>query len=218
MSGNLSIDEQLERARQLKTEQNKKGKPIKLDDPTINKIGNEIVNYLKEEAKTKEDEPLNEEETNETLDYLKRIARTAALENKYAAIKEGAEIGLELRNKINEGKFEGGTFYTVLILALIGDFIDLLTLGTIGYFLDKIIMIALFFVFFLKVSAIKKYLIKRFIWPSIIKFIPLISTFPSYTISTIMLKLKVDKENKKLENQLREVEEKYKIDSVLAYE
>lgn len=128
--------------------------------------------------------------------------------SKGEAIKQGILLGSEIRQEISDGRFDGGTFYAVLFLCVIKDSIDLVTLGTIGVIVNIFITITLFIVFFLKKSFLKKYLIKRYIWPMIIEFIPIVCAFPSYTVSCILLKMKLDNRTRNLEEELRKVNKK----------
>ena len=126
----------------------------------------------------------------------------------FEAIKQGTILGEHLRREIADGKFDA--FIAVLILSLFKDIFDGITLGTIGSLLNIAISITLFIVFFLRKSRFKRWLIKKFVWRYIIiviiEFIPGINIFPAYTVSAILLKLKVDKRTKDLESRLEEVE------------
>lgn len=128
--------------------------------------------------------------------------------NKREAVKQGIITGLRLRGEIADGRFDGSTFYTVLLLCVIKDLIDLVgvaTLGIAGILANFFIVPLLFIIFFLKKARLKKFLIKRFIWPIIIEFTPL-NFFPSYTVGVIMLKLKVDEKNRTLAAQAEQIE------------
>lgn len=136
------------------------------------------------------------------LRMLRRMAEAVSSGNLVEAQKMAAREALNVRRRISEEGFDGATFLTVLLLSLIGDVADLLTLGTIGYLVDKMIAIFLFLIFFLKAPVLKKYLIKKFIWPVVIKFIPGLNIFPSYTISAILLKIKMDKDKRQAIDEL----------------
>lgn len=123
------------------------------------------------------------------------------------AVKEGVEIGFDIRRRIADGKFEGGTFLAVLLLSALKDFGDLATLGTTGWLVNIVITTALFIIFFMQSSTIKRFLIKRYIWVMIPESIPFIDIFPAYTMMAILLKLKIDKDRKKDEEDLKDLEE-----------
>ncbi len=131
--------------------------------------------------------------------------------NRVGATVNAIKLGLRIRKAISDGKFEGGNFYTVLILSVLKDFIDIASFGIYGTLFNIPIIIFLFIVFFLQLSTIKKFILKRYIWPSIVEYIPFINTFPSYTISTLWLKVKVDRRNKEMEANLREIEKKFNL-------
>lgn len=88
-------------------------------------------------------------------------------------------------------------FFTILFLCLIKDLIDLVSLGTIGVFVNLYISINLYLVMsFIKDSKVRMMFMKKFIWPVIIESIPFISVFPTYTVGALLLKRKIDKRSK----------------------
>lgn len=137
--------------------------------------------------------------------------------NQAGAAKQGLVMGVQMRQAIKQGDFSGGNFITVLLLSVLKDFVDIVAIGTIGVLINIPITIFLFIVFFMQLSVIKKYLLKRFIWPMIIEFIPFLSIFPAYTISTIWLKMKIDKRNKEMQAQLDQLEGEFNLNQNSEY-
>ncbi|KKR17597.1 MAG: hypothetical protein UT48_C0049G0002 [Parcubacteria group bacterium GW2011_GWE2_39_37] len=173
----------------------------------VAKSGLELTAQYSQDQKSRQ---LSEEDQFNASKELLRLIKAAENENQFQAYSEAARVGINFRNQINKNKLDGGTFISILLLSIIGDLIDIITLGTIGYFADKVVAIALFFIFFLQSSVIKKWLIKRYAWPIVIKFIPFGNFFPSYTMGAILLKLKINKKNKALLESAEKVEKEYK--------
>lgn len=111
----------------------------------------------------------------------------------------------ELRRKIEERRFEGGSFIVLLVLCLIKDAIDIFTLGLAGTITNLFITPFLFIFFFMRGSYVMRKLIRGFIWPIAIEFIPGINAFPTYTIMALLLKFNLDKKVKHLELLLKVV-------------
>lgn len=137
---------------------------------------------------------------------LKSVETIVRSKSPLGEVWEGVKIGFELRREMAEKGMTAGVFFTILLLSVLKDFGDLVSLGTTGWLVNIAISTALFIVFFMQRSFIKRFLIKRFIFPVIIEFIPFLDFFPTYTIMAILLKLKLDKINRDLKNQLADLE------------
>lgn len=122
------------------------------------------------------------------------------------AIKQGIALGSNLRSQISDTKFEGSTFYTVLLLSVVKDLLDILTVGTIGALANFVITPALIMIFFMKRPILKRLLIRFFLGSIILEGIFGIAIFPAYTISTFMLKHNANKKIKELNSRVKEVE------------
>ena len=133
------------------------------------------------------------EEINE---LRKHLSRTELL-------KFGIRTGLHLRKQISEARFDGGTFYIVLILSLIKDFGDFVTGGLAAYVTTWVITPILVIVFLMrKGNYFKRYVKKRFIFAPIIGLIPFINIYPSFTMFTLMMKLRMNKRVRKLKDDI----------------
>jgi len=66
--------------------------------------------------------------------------------------------------------------------ALLKDFIDIVSLGIIGTIVNILAWIVISFYLFRKVSFIKRYLYRKFIFTLILEFIPFINMIPQWTI------------------------------------
>ena len=126
------------------------------------------------------------------------------------AAMRGFSLGMNLRQQAADGRFDGGAFYTVLFLSAIKDFVDLVTLGTIGTLINIFVTFALIIFFLGKRSILRRLLIRFFIGPMIVEMIPFLNIFPTYTIATIMFKLKADKMQRQLESEAEDVEQEAK--------
>ncbi len=138
------------------------------------------------------------------------LKRVAGNENQTQAITGGVSLGLDLRRQINETNFDSGTFHVVLLLSIIKDLANILTLGTFGTLLNFAVTPALFIIFFMRGSLIARTLIKWFVWPMVVEFIPFLDFFPMYVVMTLLLKYKMDKKRKELQQQLEETEKEMK--------
>jgi hypothetical protein len=142
------------------------------------------------------------------------FTRTGGDTSAVEAVKSGLQLGFDLRHQIDATNFDAGTFYTVLLISIIKDILDCLSLGVGGTIFNIAVTVALMIIFFMRGSWFKRYLVKRFLWPIIIsvfiEFIPFVDFFPTYSLMAIFLKLKMDKERKQLGQQLEEVEKDLK--------
>ncbi len=125
------------------------------------------------------------------------------------AIKAGIELGMTLRQEIEDTNFSGGVFWTVLLLSIVKDAWDLIVgwadLGLSGTLINVVITVALFITFFFKINFFEK-MFWRIVWAMGAEFIPLLDLFPSYVISTILLKYHSEKKVRELEEQLKNVQ------------
>lgn len=130
-------------------------------------------------------------------------------QTKLEALKQALILGLQIRQEIKRVGFSGAQFWIVLILSIIKDlFIDIPTLGVASPIINFAVTGVLAIVFFMRKSGMKKQLIKWFVVPCLVEFVPGLSGFfPSYLLSTFLLKLKTEKRKKKLKNQLKDVEQ-----------
>lgn len=175
------------------------------------------LDKLQEELESK----VLEVEESDLVKTAKSFAKVVREQSINESIKQGMAIGFMLRENISECRFDGATFYTVLCIAIMKDLIDvpdLLTLNTIGKFVNIACSVALFIIFFLRRSRIKGFIVKMLfkrLWKWVILFIvaetvPIVDLMPNYVICTILLKRKVNKKRRELENQLEDVEETVK--------
>ncbi len=123
--------------------------------------------------------------------------------SKTEMVKKGIQLGKYLRKRIDETRFDGGSFFAVLILSLIKDFSDVITFGVSSFVTTFVITPALIIIFLMRKGNIfKRYLKKKLIFAPIIKLIPFINIYPAYTILTLNLKLKMNKKVRKLKEDI----------------
>lgn len=121
------------------------------------------------------------------------------------AAKEAIKFGFAIRK-------EGWTtenFFVVLLLSVLKDFYDFIDLGTLGPILNIFVSIVLFIVLFNTGGKIRSRLFKFFFGAIIIEFIPWLSVFPFYILSTIFAKIHMDKKDKENKNKYAEDFKKY---------
>ena len=192
---------------------------------TLNNLDSRIMNrelqYQQDLHRERLDEERQEEENlddvrNEELkDALKESLEDIAMkQSKVLAIKDAVRVGLLLRQEVNDLRFEGFSFYTVLGASVVKDVLDVLTLSLLGIVTNVFLSVVLFIFFFLQSSIFKRFFIKRWLW----KYIPIVileffptNFFPSYTLATIFLKLSVDKKIRELKEEHKKNEEKLKV-------
>lgn len=139
-------------------------------------------------------------------DVMDRIKKVEQDRSSLGAVKEGVSLGLSLRKKISETRMSGEVFYTVLALSVAKDFIDTIDMsGIISGTANIFLTVTLFIIFFLRRSFLKRYLLKRYVWVIVVEFIPLINAFPTYTVMTLLLKIKLDGKVKKLAGEAKEL-------------
>ncbi|MDA3840464.1 MAG: hypothetical protein PF572_05205 [Patescibacteria group bacterium] len=144
----------------------------------------------------------------ENWDISEEINNARKLFSKKEALKWGIKMGFHLRSKITETRFDGASFFTVLTISIIKDFSDFATGGLASYITTWIITPIIFLVFFMrKGNFIKRLAMKRFIFAPIVELIPFINIFPTYTLLTIMLKLRMNKKVTKLKEDIRVLDE-----------
>ncbi|PLX27781.1 hypothetical protein C0583_00895 [Candidatus Parcubacteria bacterium] len=164
------------------------------------------------QARREEENELSDDELKEELrESLEDIARKRSVAS---ALEHGVKLGFILRQEINDLRFDGLVFWFVLGISFVKDFSDLFT-GTLGgIFTNWFIPPILFIVFFLRKSYLKKYIIKKigykFFILVIAEFLPVTSGFPNYLISTILLRMNVDKKRRKKDKELELLEEEIK--------
>ena len=117
----------------------------------------------------------------------------------------------ELKNKIEDARFDGGTFYAILLLSAFKDAIDIFGLGIAGTIANFFIVPLLVIISLLRGTRLKGKLIRRYLLPEILETIPGIDTLPFYTLTTIILKIMADRKVKKL---IARLEEKQKNQTV----
>lgn len=124
---------------------------------------------------------------------------------------EEVEIEIdELKNKINDARFDGGVFYAILLLSIAKDLIDVLTLGIIGTIANFFIVPLLFITSLLRGTRIKSKLIKRFIIPMGLETIFGLNMLPLYTLTTLILKVMADHKVNGLKAELAKAQKKLK--------
>ena len=92
----------------------------------------------------------------------KSLGKVVEKHTRREAVKQGIELGYELRKEISDGRFDGKTFYIVLLLSLAKDLIDIKTLGIIGPIINIFVSFTLFIIFFLRRARLRSYLIKKY--------------------------------------------------------
>lgn len=121
------------------------------------------------------------------------------------AVKQGVSVGLMLRKEISEGRFSGATFIVVIILSLFKDFVDIGTLGSIGWIINIAVILILFIALYGNRAILKRFFL-RIIITIIAESIPFLSILPIYTVVAIWIKMSADQKTKALEFQLAETE------------
>lgn len=205
----LNADEEMLAARELNASRKGKGEEAGAAGPEQDNYLNAIRRNVDFDRIMKDwvtpfyDENL--EAFGETFESFEKVEKS---ESRLEALKQGLKLGLYLKKRIKDGKFD--SFIVVLILSLIKDFIDFASLGTFGTVFNIFITITLFIVFFLQKQTFKKYFIKKFLWKYIAvmvaEYIPGLDVMPSYTMSAILLKLSIDRKIGKMKKSLDEVE------------
>ncbi len=144
-----------------------------------------------------------ENNRDEEWNILEEINELRKNHSKTELFKRGVYLGEYLRNRIDETRFDGASFFAVLTLSIIKDFSDFLTLGMAGTITTFVITPALFIVFLMRRGNIlKRYALKRFIFAPIFELIPFVNIYPTYIMLTIMLKLRMDKKVRKLKEDI----------------
>lgn len=87
--------------------------------------------------------------------------------------------------------------------ALIKDFVDIVSLGTLGIFLNIIAWIVIRMYLFKKMGFMKRYLYKKYIFTLILEYIPFISMIPQWTIFVLRAHAA---EHKKIDQILTSIE------------
>jgi hypothetical protein len=155
------------------------------------------LNIIKEKAR-------RDSSARKTAEAFQKVAKKRSA---ITAVNQGVMLGLDLRGKIADGKFDSGTFYVVLFISILKDLLDVLTLGILGTVFNFFLGTVLFIIFLGKRSFFKKFIMKRYIKVWVLESIPFINIFPLFTIGTIMFKIKCDKRIRELGDQLERVDE-----------
>lgn len=173
----------------------------------------QTINTLKQ----KQEETKNKI-SKEDLAVIKQLGESAKniykRESLFHAAVEGLKIGFKLRSTIKKSEWGFISFIIVLIISLFVDFFDLINaalgeslhLGLIPQLIDWALWIGLVIFFFGKGNYVQRMFVKFFFWVIFVELIPIIDLVPSYTIATILLKLKLDKKVEKNKSDLDKVE------------
>jgi len=148
----------------------------------------------------------------ENLQTLQKMRQAVSSGSTVQAVKAGAEIGYELRQRIAAGSFQG--FLMALGLAAVKDLWDFITeffdAGLTGSLLNILITTALIIIVMFQGIWFKRFIIKKF-WKryvavAIAEFIPIVNFFPWWTISIILVKQQADKKRKEYQRASEQLE------------